>query len=122
MHRGFVALAVVAGLLVAGCSKDVPATVQLYARVPVPAVPDRTAPMGATAGDGQYWATKVVVKDGQLVFSFAQAFFGPTCARELGADRCTNDFGTNEADAPNPAGYGTITITPSELTLSLIHI
>ena len=97
MHHGLVAFAVVAGLLVAGCNKDGPPTVQLYTRVPVPAVPDRTAPPSVTE-DGQYWATDVTFsKNNGLEFSVTQAFFGATCTTELGADRCANGFGVDDS-------------------------
>jgi hypothetical protein len=118
MRRWFLACVTVstAMLLLGACSKPPSTTVPLYARVPVPAVPDRTEPVAKMPADGQYWATKVTVKDGQLVFTLAQAFFGPTCTKELGADRCPNGAGTNEADAPNPAGYGQFTDAPASLS------
>jgi hypothetical protein len=117
MRRGFVALALAAGLLVAGCSKDSPATVQLYARVPVPAVPDRTSPpdgigKAGASGDGQYWATNVTfTKNNGLEFSLAQAFFGATCTTELGADRCANGVGVDDSKK------GGVSIVPSGLTV-----
>jgi hypothetical protein len=119
MRRGFVALVSLspAILLLGACSRPSPTTVPLYARVPVPAVPDRTAPVSKLPADGQYWSPKVVAKNGQLVFSLAQAFFGPTCTTELGADRCPNGFGTNEAGATSSAGYGQVTVAAASLSV-----
>jgi hypothetical protein len=116
MHRRFVALAVAAALLTA-CSKPSSTTAPLYARVPVPAVPDRTAPVSKLPADGQYWSPKIVAKDGQLVFSLAQAFFGPTCTTELGSDRCPNGFGTDEAGSTGSAGYGQVAVAAASLSV-----
>jgi hypothetical protein len=111
MHRRFVALAVAALLLVA-CTKPAPATAPLYARVPVPAVPDRTALPEGIGKDGQYWATNVTfTKNNGLEFSLAQAFFGATCTAELGADRCANGVGVDESK------NGGVSIVPSGLTV-----
>jgi hypothetical protein len=108
MGRWLLALAA-APLLVAGCSKPAPATAPLYARVPVPAVPDRTAPPSNTK-DGQYWATGVTYsKNNGLEFELAQAFFGATCTTELGADQCANGVGVDTTKK------GGVSIVPSGL-------
>jgi hypothetical protein len=75
MRRG-VLLAFAASLIVVGCAKDAVPAVGLYDHAPVPAVPDHSAPLADLPNDGQYWATKATVKDGQLVFTLGQAFFG----------------------------------------------
>jgi hypothetical protein len=67
--------------------------------------------------DGQYWSPKVAATDGQLVFSLAQAFFGPTCTTELGADRCKNGFGTDEAGATSSVGYGQMTVAAASVSV-----
>jgi hypothetical protein len=109
MRRGFVALAVGAVLVVA-CSKPAPATAPLYTRVPVPAVPDRTAPPADNTKDGQYWATGVTYsKNNGLEFELAQAFFGATCTTELGVDQCANGVGVDTSKK------GGVSITPSGL-------
>jgi hypothetical protein len=111
MRRWFVPLALAALLLVA-CTKPAPATPPLYARVPVPAVPDRTAPPSGVPKDGQYWATNVTfAKNNGLEFSLAQAFFGATCTTELGADRCAEGVGVDESK------NGGVSIVPSGLTV-----
>jgi hypothetical protein len=114
MRRRFVPLALAAALLAGGCSKDGPPTVQLYTRVPVPAVPDRTAPPSVSE-DGQYWATAVTFsKNNGLEFSLAQAFFGDTCTTELGADRCANGFGVDDSKKAglsiSPGGLPLVTV------------
>jgi len=112
MRRWFVALALATALLFAGCSKPAPAAAPLYARVPVPAVPDHTAPPGDTTKDGQYWATGVTFsKNNGLEFSLAQAFFGATCTTELGADQCASGVGVDESKK------GGVSIVPSGLTV-----
>lgn len=91
--RAPLAVAVMALLVLAGCSKDEPARVQLYDRGPVPAVPDRTLPIAEPLADGQYWAPALGVAGDQLGFTLAQAFFGPTCEAELGAEACVDEPG-----------------------------
>ncbi len=99
-HRAVLACAV-AGVLVAACGgDDGPGKVDLYARAPVPAVPDRTAaidPALTTPGpDGQYWSDLTGRSDGDqrsLIFDLSQALFADTCVEELGADECANDYG-----------------------------
>lgn len=120
--RGSAVATLVACLAVAGCAKDVPPTVGLYDRVPVPAVPDRTAdiPSGIAAGttptltDGTYWAADVADASGQLRFTLTQAFFGPTCTKVLGADNCTDDYGSKETPSADvvaaPADLATVTV------------
>ena len=95
MRRSLALVAAAAVLLVA--CKDAPIVVHPYDKAPVPAVPDRTAPVtdATPLPDGQYWAPEVTVDaDGfRLHFTLAQAFFGPGCADELGADQCDDDAG-----------------------------
>lgn len=94
LRRGL--LLVVTLVLLAAC-KDAPIVVHPYDKAPVPAVPDRTQPVtdATPLPDGQYWAPEVTVDaDGfRLHFTLAQAFFGPGCATELGADQCDGDAG-----------------------------
>lgn len=88
-------------LVLVGCGgDDGMGTVELYDRVPVPAVPDRTAPIDPTAttlvGDGAYWAELVdvdVAGEPAFTFDVSQALFAQACLDELGADGCPNDFG-----------------------------
>jgi hypothetical protein len=109
MRRGCFVLAAVA--LLGACGAAAPPTVPLYARVPPPAVPDRTAPPEDTGKDGQYWATDVTVTTNNgLEFSLAQAFFGPACVSALGADKCTNGVGVDLNKK------GAVSIVPSGLT------
>jgi len=111
MPRRFVVLAA-ATLLLGACSKPAQTTAPLYARVPVPAVPDHTAPPSGVPKDGQYWATGVTVsKSNGLEFSLAQAFFGATCTTELGAAQCANGVGVDESKK------GGVSIVPSGLTV-----
>ena len=95
----------VAGAGFAGCSDDdISGTVGLYDRAPVPAVPDRTAPVDpatTTAGaDGEYWAQLTGWSAGEpqslLIFRLTQALFAETCLAELGDDGCPNGFGVVE--------------------------
>lgn len=90
-----VGLAVAAVLLLGACA-DKPIVVQPYDKAPVPPVPDRTMPVPegtAPLPDGQYWSEAVVVNGLLLKFTLRQAFFGPACEAELGADACTGDHG-----------------------------
>jgi hypothetical protein len=80
-------------LALTACSKDEPARVHLYDRGPVPAVPDRTQPVAEPLADGQYWSPSLGVAGDTLGFTLAQAFFGPTCEAELGADACVDEPG-----------------------------
>jgi hypothetical protein len=102
---------VVAVATLGGCGGSNPAlTFVEYGKQSPPAVPDRTAALdaawlqadgvsfGAAIADGDYWGT---LQDGaplgefptRLSIRLVQAFFGPTCVAELGADSCDNDFG-----------------------------
>jgi hypothetical protein len=85
-----------AALGLAGCTKDRALTVGLYDVAPVPAVPDRTAAVDEPLADGDYWAPSVAVDGEQLVFTIQQAFFGPTCAEELGAEACADEPGVRD--------------------------
>lgn len=94
------AAAVVALLLTACGGDDGMGTVDLYDRVPVPAVPDRTAVIDAAAttltADGAYWAELVGFDLGTepvFLFDVSQALFAQACLDTLGADGCPNDFG-----------------------------
>ncbi|MDP2289910.1 MAG: hypothetical protein Q8M22_01890 [Actinomycetota bacterium] len=102
--RRLAACAAVAVLLAACGGDDGMGTVELYDRVPVPAVPDRTAPIDPAAttlvGDGAYWAELVDVDvdvdaagEPAFMFDVSQALFAQACLDELGADGCPNDFG-----------------------------
>lgn len=81
-----------------------------YGKRPPPAVPDRTAALdaawleadgvsfGAAIADGDYWGTlqdgaPLGESPGRVSIRLVQAFFGPTCVAELGADSCDNDVG-----------------------------
>ena len=108
--RPMLIVTVVCGLL-AGCTKDAAIHISLYDHAPVPAVPDRTAAVAGSPNDGAYWAQNVTLKDGQLLFTLAQAFFGPACTAELGAQACTDDYGTTDE------GHGHVTVAPSDLRI-----
>ena len=82
--RALVAFAV----LLAACSDDGVETVQPYDRAPVPAVPDRTAPIDPATlaadgtltvrvADGEYWAEATAVGSGRpfILFGLSQAVF-----------------------------------------------
>jgi len=89
------ALACAAALLLVACA-DKPIMVQPYDKAPVPPVPDRTMPVVAGSvplPDGLYWSEAVTVNGFLLRFTLSQAFFGPACEAELGADACTGDHG-----------------------------
>lgn len=115
--RRLVAVAAAALLLVGCGGDDGLGTVELYDRVPVPAVPDRTAAVdpAATAldGDGAYWAELVGFDlGGDPVFTFdvSQALFAQACIDTLGADECPNDFGVvAEPHLLVTASAGTVT-------------
>ena len=75
-------------VLLAACGGDSVQIVQPYDRAPVPAVPDRTAPIDPaalaadgtlTAGvaDGEYWAEAIAVGSGRpfILFDLSQAVF-----------------------------------------------
>lgn len=84
-----------ASMLLAACGDD-EQKVSPYDKVPVPAVPDRTMPVPAASAalaDGQYWATANGVDREAVQFEITQAFFGPTCEDELGADACDGEMG-----------------------------
>lgn len=109
------ALALVA-MLATACVDDEPATVQPYDRAPVPAVPDRTAPIDpatiagdgslTNVADGDYWAEAVAVGSGVpfIMFDLSQAVFSQTCIEELGAEACDDEY----AVIPEP--HGTISV------------
>jgi hypothetical protein len=105
-------------MLVGACSKDTPATAQLYDKVPVPAVPDRTAPVEEPLQDGEYWAVSVGVTGHELGFAFAQAFFGPACEAELGAAACADEPGVREQPATElsvaAAELATVTVAAAD--------
>lgn len=89
------AMACAAALLLVACA-DKPIVVQPYDKAPVPPVPDRTMPVLAgdtPLPDGQYWSEAAVVNGFLVTFTLSQAFFGPACEAELGADACTGDHG-----------------------------
>ena len=109
------ALVLVAVSLVA--CVDGEATVQPYDRAPVPAVPDRTAPIDPTSvaadgslapsvADGDYWAVATAVGSGRpfIMFDLSQAVFSQTCIDELGTQACDDDYGV----IPEP--HGTLTV------------
>lgn len=104
-----VALVGLAGTTLAACGDDTE-TVSLYDRRPVPAVPDRTMPADALPADGQYWAVSVTADGDRLRFDVGQAFFGPACVQELGADACIDEPGL--ADEPTAA----IDVAAADLT------
>jgi hypothetical protein len=87
------ALAVAAALLLVSCGDDEAGAVQLYDSSPVPAVPDRTLPVVEPLADGQYWGESVSADGETLTFVLMQAFFGPTCAAELGEAACVDEPG-----------------------------
>lgn len=99
-----------AAVALAACAKDLRERdpVRPYSFVPVPAVPDRTAPVDAAwvgadgridaalVADGRYWATVSGWDDGErpfVSFDVGQALFGPRCVEVLGEDECMNDMG-----------------------------
>ena len=116
MRRGALALLAAVAFVLAACGDD-EQVVHPYDKVAVPAVPDRTQPIPAAAdplADGQYWATADGVEGDAVQFVLTQAFFGPTCAEELGADACNGEMGV--VDDPNreigvtPAGVSPLTL------------
>jgi hypothetical protein len=83
-----------------------------YDRVGVPAVPDRTRPVGeGSLPDGDYWAMSITSTDDGLTLTaqVGQALFDPTCTTELGADACAEGFAV--VDAPTAE----LTIEPDDL-------
>ncbi|MEN9644500.1 MAG: hypothetical protein RL238_1169 [Actinomycetota bacterium] len=108
MRRSALALLAAGALLLAACGDD-EQVVHPYDKVAVPAVPDRTQPIPPAAdalADGQYWATADGVDGDAVQFVLTQAFFGPTCEAELGADACDGEMGV--VDDPSRE----ITVTP----------
>ncbi len=104
-RRGLTAL-LPALLALAACGGDGVATVQPYDRAPVPAVPDRTAPidpatiggdnaLNANVADGDYWAEAIAVGSGVpfIMFDLSQALFGQRCIDQLGAQACEDEYG-----------------------------
>ena len=84
-----IALLVVIGMII---PTEEPESATLYARAPVPAVPERTAAVATDLADGDYWAEAVTLADGRFTFTLMQALFGEACVEELGADECANDY------------------------------
>ena len=111
-------VAVVGALALAACSGDSEAKVQPYDHAPVPAVPDHTHEVLAsgTPADGDYWAPDAVADttSGTINFGLVQAFFGPMCTAELGAEQCDGDMGVR----PEPS----ITWTASAANLTSISV
>lgn len=84
------------------CGGDDEQRVAPYDVTPVPAVPDRTAvPTDGTLPDGQYWTEGfgIGAEEGRLTATLVQAFFGPACVEELGADGCTTEPGVDDDPA-----------------------
>lgn len=96
-----VLLAVALACVAAACGGDdlTQHSVDLYSRAQVPAVPDRTAAVGGELADGTYWATATGAGDDTVDFTLTQAFFGPACTDELGADACDGDVGVKDEPA-----------------------
>jgi hypothetical protein len=105
-------------LVLAGCTKDRALTVGLYDVAPVPAVPDHTAAVLEPLADGDYWAPSVAVEGDQLVFTIQQAFFGPGCAQELGAEACVDEPGVRDQPATSlsvtSADLGSVTVVTAD--------
>jgi hypothetical protein len=111
----------VGALLLVGCVDDGQATVQPYDRAPVPAVPDRTAPIDpatiagdgslTNVADGDYWADAVAVGSGVpfIMFDLSQALFAQTCIDELGEQNCVDGYGV----IAEP--HGTLTVLYDDL-------
>ena len=96
MRRGALAALVMAASSVLAACGDDEQVVSPYDKVAVPAVPDRTEAVpdaSAALTDGQYWATATGVDGAAVQFVLTQAFFGPACEEELGADACDGEMG-----------------------------
>jgi len=121
-HTGWLLALAFGAVALSACGSDAgPGTVHLYDHSPVPAVPDRTLPLGAAgvigtnAIDGVYWA--VPTGDGDdthIGFDVSQALFGPTCVSVLGADECPNDYGV--VDDPH------VVISASAADLQIVSV
>lgn len=122
MRRRVLVLLPAALVLLAACGGDGIQTVQPYDRAPVPAVPDRTAPIDpetiggdnalmASVADGDYWAEAVAVGSGRpfIMFDLSQAVFGQRCIDELGAEQCADEY----AVISEP--HGTLTVLWDDL-------
>lgn len=97
-HRVRLAALVLASTALVACGGDDEQRVAPYDVTPVPAVPDRTAvPTDGTLPDGQYWTEGFGIGDEEdrLTATLVQAFFGPACVEELGADGCTTEPGVD---------------------------
>lgn len=118
MRRGaLVALVVAAASMLLGACGDDEQVVQPYDKVAVPAVPDRTQPIpaaDAALADGQYWATASGVEGDAVQFVLTQAFFGPACEEELGADACDGEMGVLDQPSRDigvtPVGVSPLTV------------
>ena len=110
MRHGYLLL-VAAALPLGACSKPASPTAQLYARVPVPAVPDHTTAIANPLRDGQYWATTLEATSSQLIFIVVQATFDASCTVAPTADGCSNGFAIEESPTAK------ITAAPGQLTV-----